>query len=288
MGTGETAQDSAPPPDGTTTGAGGSAPGTTCVVADPELPPQVGQPIAVAYYGADKIVVQSREPAMLAFADGRNVTLSTISREDTGHSVFHANAGGFLACASCHAEGNDDGRTWNFTCEGSRRTQSLQTGLRGTEPFHWSGDQPNFSHLMNEVFVGRMSGPVLPSDQGEALLTWMDTQPRPTRAAPADPAAVERGRALFTDVKNAACSACHLPNANYTNHLTVDVGTGGAFQVPSLVGIGSRGPYLHNGCAKTLRDRLTDPSCGGGDKHGKTSALTSAQVADLIAFLESI
>ena len=291
MGADETAADVATPPDGTTTGTGGSTGaggGTTCGVQNPEVPPQVGQPIAVAYFGADKLVVQSREPAMLAFADGRNVTLSTISREDTGHSVFHANAGGFLACASCHAEGNDDGRTWTFTCEGTRRTQSLQTGLRGTEPFHWSGDQPDFAHLMTDVFVGRMSGPKLPADQGEALLTWMDTQPRPTRAAPADAAAVERGRALFTDTKNAACSVCHLPSANYTNHVTVDVGTGGAFQVPSLVGIGSRGPYMHNGCAKTLRDRLTDPSCSGGDKHGKTSDLTSAQVSDLIAFLETI
>jgi len=288
----DTAADVATPPSMTGSGGsqgGGGATGTTCGVPDPEVPPQVGQPIAVAYFGADnKLVVQSREPAMLAFADGRNVTLSTVSREDTGHSVFHANAGGSLACASCHAEGNDDGRTWNFTCEGPRRTQSLQTGLRGTEPFHWSGDQPDFAHLMNDVFVGRMSGPVLPADQGEALLTWVDSQPRPARAAPADPAAVERGRALFSDTRNAACSVCHLPSANYTNHVTVDVGTGGKFQVPSLVGIGSRGPYLHNGCAKTLRDRLTDASCGGGDKHGKTSELTSAQVADLIAFLESI
>jgi mono/diheme cytochrome c family protein len=277
------------PPEMTGTGgATGVSSDPTCGVPDPEVPPQVGQPIAVAFYGADQVVVQSREPAMLAFADGRNVTLSTTSREDTGHLVFHANAGGFLACASCHAEGNDDGRTWNFTCEGPRRTQSLQTGLRGTEPFHWSGDQPDFSHLMSDVFVGRMSGPVLPADQGDALLAWIDAQPRPARPAPTDAAAVERGRAIFTDTRHAACAACHLPSANFTNHVTVDVGTGGAFQVPSLVGIGGRGPYMHNGCAKTLRDRLTDASCGGGDNHGKTSDLTSAQISDLLAFLESI
>jgi hypothetical protein len=291
------------PPADTTTGAGGSvgtgvtdtgADGGTgtvtggCGVPDPEVPPDVGQPIAVAFYGADKVVVQSREPAMLTFADARNVMLSDVSRQDTGHAVFHANAGGFLACASCHVEGNDDGRTWTFTCEGQRRTQSLQTGLRGTEPFHWSGDQPNFDHLMTDVFVGRMSGPVLASDQSNALLSWMDSQPRPPHAAPADPAAVSRGRALFNDTQHVACSTCHDPSHNFTNHQTVDVGTGGAFQVPSLVGIGSRGPYMHNGCAKTLRDRLTDPTCGGGDTHGVTSHLTETQVDDLVAFLGSI
>jgi hypothetical protein len=286
--------DSPPPPDvpatGGSRGGRGGASGTSvvCGVPNPELPPDVGQPIAVAFYGADKIVVQSREPAMLAFPDGNNVRLSAISRDDTGHDVFHANAGGFLACASCHAEGNDDGRIWNFTCEGTRRTQSLQTGLRGTEPFHWSGDQPNFDHLITEVFVGRMSGPKLQTDQSNALLDWMDAQPRPARAAPADPSAVARGRALFTDTRHAACSACHDPSRNYTNHLTVDVGTGGAFQVPSLVGIGSRGPFMHDGCAKTLRDRLTVAACGGGDTHGFTSDLTAAQIDDLVAFLESI
>ena len=31
------------------------------------------------------------------------------SREDTGHAIFHSNSGGFLACASCHPEGGDDG-----------------------------------------------------------------------------------------------------------------------------------------------------------------------------------
>ena len=65
---------------------------------------------------------------MLAMPGGVTITLSTISRKDTGHLVFHSNAGGSLACASCHAEGNDDGRIWNFTCQGPRRTQSLQAG----------------------------------------------------------------------------------------------------------------------------------------------------------------
>ena len=95
--------------------------------------------------------------------------LSTDSRADTGHFLFHANAGGFMACASCHIEGDDDGRVWNFDCSaanptaamGPRRTQSLQTGLRGTEPFHWNGDEADFTQLMSDVFVTRMSGPKL-------------------------------------------------------------------------------------------------------------------------------
>ena len=48
---------------------------------------------------------------------------------------------------------------------------------------------------------------------------------------------------------------------------------GGAFQVPSLVGIGTRGPFMHDGCAATLRDRF-NPACGGA-QHGMTDKLTA-------------
>jgi hypothetical protein len=266
---------------GNVTGTGGVG---GCGVIDPTIPQVVGQPIAVAFDGAGDIVVQSREPAMLAFADGKNLTLSTDSRADTGHTLFHANSGGFLACGSCHAEGNEDGRTWSFACEGTRRTQSVQTGLRGTEPFHWGGDETNFSQLMTDVFVGRMSGPTLSDDQGDALLSWLDAQPRAPKPPAPDAAAVARGQALFSDPMH-GCAVCHA-GPHFTNNLTMDVGTGGAFQVPSLVGVGSRAPYLHNGCAPTLADRFG--TCGGGDQHGITSTLSGTQIADLVAYLKTL
>ncbi|WP_437548016.1 hypothetical protein WME97_48425 [Sorangium sp. So ce367] len=43
---------------------------------------------------------------------------------------------------------------------------------------------------------------------------------------------------------------------------------------------------MHDGCAKTLRDRF-DPVCGG-DRHGDVSALAPAQLDDLVAYLESL
>jgi mono/diheme cytochrome c family protein len=271
---------------GATSGSDPSAMTVTCGVPDKRVPQVVGQPIAVAFDGAGNVVVQSREPAMLAFADGTSVTLSTTSRADTGHLIFHSNAGGFLACASCHAEGNDDGRIWNFTCQGARRTQSLHAGgLRDTAPFHWDGQETDMTRLMVDVFEGRMSGPVLASDQIDVLMSWIDKQPRVPRAAPADAAAVERGRVLFNDAGHAGCATCHT-GARFTNNATVDVGTGGAFQVPSLVGVGSRAPFMHNGAAKTLADRF-NPKLGG-DRHGNTANLTSNEIADLIAYMQSI
>jgi hypothetical protein len=254
--------------------------------ADPTVPEVVGQPIAVSFMGTGDVVVQSREPAVLSLPGGPPITLSDVSRSDTGHDLFHANAGSGIACASCHAEGTEDGRSWTFACEGTRRTQSLQVGLKGTEPFHWGGDEKDFPTLVQDVFVGRMSGPSLDMGQIGATLHWIDAQPRRTRTAPADPAAVARGQAIFTDPRQAACSTCHN-GPSLTNNTTVDVGTGGKFQVPSLVGIGTRGPFMHNGCAKTLRDRFSK-ICGGGDKHGVTSKLMPEQLDDLIAFVNTL
>jgi CxxC motif-containing protein (DUF1111 family) len=83
------------------------------------------------------------------------------------------------------------------------------------------------------------------------------------------------------------CASCHL-GAHLTNNQASDVGTGKAFQVPSLLRIGLRAPFMHDGCATTLKDRFLNTACGGGDRHGKTSHLSEAQIDDLVAYLESL
>jgi cytochrome c len=249
-----------------------------------ELPNPIGQPIAVAYDADGKVLVQTREPATLSLASGAVIVLSNDSREDTGHTIFHSNAGASIACASCHAEGAEDGRTWDFACEGARRTQSLSSGISGTEPFHWNGDMKTFPVLMENVFVGRMSGPELAPEQVTAALYWIDHQPLVPVAAPADPAAVARGRLLFND-KSVGCASCHNGD-KFTNNMTADVGTDGTFQVPSLLNVAARAPYMHDGCAPTLTDRFGP--CGGGDHHGLTSPLGAAQIADLVAYLQTL
>ncbi|HXU00251.1 MAG TPA: cytochrome-c peroxidase, partial [Polyangia bacterium] len=270
-----------------TSGAAGTGGGTRGCGADPSVPTDVGQPIAVAFDGSGQVVVQSREPAMLALPGSIKIMLSTTSRNDTGHLIFHSNAGGFLACASCHAEGNDDGRTWNFTCQGARRTQSLQAGgLKGSEPFHWDGMETDMTRLMVDVFQGRMSGPQLAVEQINGLMTWIDAQPRLVHTMPSNATAIERGRALFNDTTRAACVSCHS-KSTFSNNTTIDVGTNGAFQVPSLIGIGNRGPFMHNGCAKTLADRFNDTACGGA-RHGNVSGLNAGEISDLVTYLQSI
>jgi hypothetical protein len=246
-----------------------------------------GQVVAVAYSPSGVLFAQTREPAGLWRGDtGTTMSLASDSRADTGQFIFHVNAGGGLACASCHPEGGEDGRVWNFVCAGPRRTQSIRGGISATAPFHWDGGESDFSHLMDDVFTGRMAGPMLASNQKQALQSWVDTIPAMPTTAGLDAAAVARGGALFTD-PTVGCATCHA-GALLTNNLTVDVGTGQPFQVPSLRGVSWRAPFMHNGCAATLADRFGSAACTGGDRHGGTSTLTSAQISDLTTYLQSL
>jgi hypothetical protein len=54
-----------------------------------------------------------------------------------------------------------------------------------------------------------------------------------------------------------------------------------------LINVAYHQPYIHTGCAKTLRQRF-DADCGGGDMHGKTSHLDAEQIDDLVAYLETL
>ncbi|HWA73696.1 MAG TPA: cytochrome-c peroxidase [Polyangiaceae bacterium] len=261
----------------------------TCLSTSFTVP--VTEPVvAVAFDPGGRLLAQTREPSKLIIIDNvttlatRTIDLPGESRLDTGHEIFHRDAGGGIACASCHVEGTDDGRTWHFQPFGARRTQAIDVGLAGTEPFHWDGTLPTMDHLMSEVFVGRMGGPGESPKRVEAVQNWIfQLKPRAPLRAGSDPAA-QRGMALF-ESREVGCTSCHS-GAKFTNNTTVDVGTGGNFQVPSLLGIAQRVPVMHNGCAATLMDRF-DASCGG-TAHGNTSQLSRAELEDLVAFLESI
>jgi mono/diheme cytochrome c family protein len=279
-------------PPGSTTPAT-DAPGSESCYSNPSsdvpvpsgsaLLPTTGEVVALAYDSNEQLWVQTREPATLQLVNGNvTVVLSADSRADTGWAVFHSDTGAGITCASCHAEGGDDGHTWQFDTIGARRTQSLRGKISGTAPFHWDGSLVDFPALVSETYNTRMAGPPLAPDQQQAMLTWIDAIPTIPHSPPADASAVTRGSALFA---SQGCIACHS-GPELTNNQTVDVGTGGSFQVARLLGVGWRAPFLHDGRAATLTDRFG--SGGGGDAHGVTSTLSASQIADLVAYLNSI
>jgi DNA-binding beta-propeller fold protein YncE len=116
-------------------------------------------------------------------------------------------------------------------------------------------------------------------------------------------AQAEEGRAIF-NTSTAGCAGCHVP-PEYTDSqflapgepLLHDVGTlteasggrlGGeltGLDTPTLRGVWSTPPYLHDGSAATLLDVLL---ANVDDLHGTTSHLTDDQIEAVVAFLEQI
>ncbi len=246
---------------------------------------------AIALAGPDVVVLQRsplrvtvREPATIGYPTVRSATLARVY-EAGGRAGFHFVTSSGLACASCHPEAGDDGHVWAFGEAPPVRTQGLLGGVLRTAPFHWEGDLADFDALVQEVFVTRMGGDVRDIDV-PTLESWLDALPVPPHT-PRDEAAARRGAALFASAE-VGCGDCHVGSQG-TDGRTVDVGTGGAFQVPRLAGVGLRTPLMHSGCAATLRDRLTgEPACTGGDAHGRTSQLSAAEIDDLVAYLSSL
>lgn len=255
-------------------------------------PPTNGEIVATEIGPGNVGLIQSREPATLQIVDLGNrslidtITLSQVSRRDTGHILFHANSGRGIACASCHPEGGDDGRVWTFTnamrVDRERRTPSLRGTILGTAPYHWDGEEPTLDALFDEVMSRRMDGPPLDSGQRAAFASFLQQIPAPGRPTVGSDPAIARGDALFHG--DGKCIGCH-GDAKTPSTGLFDVGTGGTFGAPPLVGVSLRAPFMHDGCAGSLEQRFVPP-CGGTDHGPKT--LTDENKSDLVAYLKSL
>jgi mono/diheme cytochrome c family protein len=262
-----------------------------------------GQVTAVAVDASGNTVAQTRQPASIQYVTASGVVaipLSSIDVSNQGFDLFHTNTGRGDTCAGCHAEGQDDGRTWNFTegfnADGSpaelrpRRTQTFRTGFLDTAPFHWDAEFAGMPALMVDVFVHRMAAadPPTPAQQS-ALELWMDGIPPKMHDVPsaALAASITRGQAIFQD-SSTGCATCHS-GKNFTNNLNEDIGFPGGvlLQTPSLIDVQFRGPFLHDGSVPTLEARFTDPTAMSG-KHGTTSQLTPAAITDLVNYMKSL
>lgn len=224
----------------------------------PDVAPIPGQAIAVEFVDDDTIVAQLREPAGLRIwsvndANVYAIDFSVRPRYDTGHELFHQDAGGGMSCASCHPEGGDDGRTWRFAPgDLRRRTQSLRVSLAGTEPFHWSGDMDDFTMIAEEVLAHRMGAP-RPSDARiEAFRDWVFAI-RPSNPEPGDATLAARGLEVFVE---SGCATCHNEGA-LSGGMHTEM-PDGPMQVPSLAGLALRPPYMHDGRALDLPSAVQD------------------------------
>lgn len=213
--------------------------------------------------------------------------------------MTNAQAGG-VACASCHPGGRDDGRTWMLS-EGPRNTPLLAgRNLRDSAPYHWDGLLEDM-HAFKMVVETRMGGTgtqggargALATADFEAIMAYLDAEPGPDNPwrGEALTESQARGQALF-ESEAVECAKCHAGDTLQDNDFH-DVGTAqpndlfpkNGVNTPTLRNIFASAPYLHTGEDRTLEDRLRR---NPGDKHGKTSHLSDAEVEDLVAYLKTL
>jgi YVTN family beta-propeller protein len=197
----------------------------------------------------------------------------------------------WFSCNTCHVDGHTNGGIYDTLNDGKygnpKKTLSLR-GVTKTGPWTWHGHERDFAGMLQASFIHTMARGALRTEELDAVTAYLETldfAPAP-RDLPA--AAVRRGEAVF---KAKGCGSCHAGPA-YTSDEAVLTGLeapGDAhpgFNPPSLRGVTKRGPWLHDGRAKTLEEVLLEhhrPS-----KLAGKSDLAPAELSDLLAFLRSL
>jgi YVTN family beta-propeller protein len=276
--------------------------------------------LALAGAAAGTVAVSDRlGDALTLLAAGtapRRVTVGTPQPADAvlrGARAFHSARFAFqhsFSCRSCHPGGHTDGLTYDFDIDGVGRNVVLNRsllGVAGTGPFKWVGSNPTLKRQCGPRFAMVLTR-ADPMDEAQLtdLVAFLHSlrAPRPWAAAGRvggrDTGAVARGKRIFerstrkdgTPIPpSGRCITCHPPPL-YTSRTRADVGTRGPrddtglFDVPHLIGIGSKAPYLHDGRALTLEEIWTAP--GVGNSHGVVSDLDKVDLNDLVAFLEGL
>jgi YVTN family beta-propeller protein len=215
-----------------------------------------------------------------------------------GAQLFHSaadprlSAGNGLSCATCHFDGQSDGRVWRGFPDGPRNTPLLYN-LPETVPYNWSATWRELSQVELKIRwlqagTGLIESPVVSDPHvGDSVDLDLLTQYLTTLKAPANPytfpgAVVTRGMEVF---EAQGCASCHVGPAG-TDLQSHDVGTGmtpdekrgTAFDTPSLRWLWLSAPYFHDGSAATLRDVFELP--------GTHQLLFTTQPGDIDALVD--
>jgi cytochrome c peroxidase len=216
-----------------------------------------------------------------------------------------------VSCATCHPGGHSN--TALFIPGLSARSGSFDTtnglfhapaddgvlnpidtpslrGLRHTAPYGRDGRFPTIESFVRHVITEEFGGPKPTPLLIDALVVYLETLD--ATASPVESEAARRGEALFRQpwpgfvntfgAERPSCAACHDPERHFTDGETHDIGSGGAFDTPSLLTAGDTAPYFHDGRFTSLAEVVAwfDTRFDGG--------LGAAQRADLVAYLKAI
>lgn len=255
-----------------------------------------GRQLAVAMYFSGTVVFVDAATMKVT----RSVPLARQPTADDvrrGETIFHDANYCFqhwLSCSTCHPDGRADGLNWDLMNDGignPKNTRSLLLAHR-TPPSMSRGVRSGMPAAAAAGFKFLLFQQPAADDLRavEAYLGSLLPQRSPMLVDGKLSNKARRGKAIFDGPKS-GCSGCHPPPL-YTDLRLHDVGTGaaadesGRFDTPTLVELWRTAPYLHHGRAATLREVLT--TINPGDRHGRTSHLSSDEIDQLLEYLQSL
>lgn len=213
-----------------------------------------------------------------------------------GAQLFHAagdrrmSVDGYISCGSCHPDGGEDGRVWDFTQRGEGLRNTLPIwAMPEAGPWHWSANFDELQDFENDIRLHQSGEGYLDeedwaecadplgtekagrSEELDALAAYMQHLRRTAAPVPAyQPEALD-----LAPFQAAGCDTCHagpeLTDAAWVSvdePLLHDVGTlteasggrlGGelsGLRTPGLRGVAWTAPYLHDGSAETLEEAI--------------------------------
>jgi PKD repeat protein len=223
---------------------------------------------------------------------------------------------GYISCAYCHPDAEHDGQTWDFTQrgEGLRNTTTLK-GIQGTKMgrLHWTGNFDEVQDFENDIRYF-FAGDGLMSDEDFAETS--DTLGTPKAGKSADLDALAAYLDTLTDTTLSpfeenlygeqqfhivGCSECHFAPL-YTDSDTMvplrhNVGTAteasgdrmgeelDGFDTPTLLGLWSTAPYLHDGQASTIEEAILAHQQEGGVQYENLDQEILLSIVDFIKSL---
>lgn len=249
----------------------------------------------VANYGDDSISVIELQTLEVA----STIHLGSepdLTQQQRGELLFydaHLSHDGWYSCHSCHTDGHTNEMLSDNLTDGSygapKRVPTL-LGVGTTGPWGWVGSSSSLPAQMHLSIVQTMHGPEKAASQrnAEDLTAYLQTLGPPpsiaaARAVNTSSLAVARGKQVF---EQAGCIDCHAA-PDYTAADVFDVGLSDQvgnrmFNPPSLLGLGQRRAFLHDGRATSIADVF---------EHHQSEdwkALNEQQRSDLMTFLRSL
>jgi DNA-binding beta-propeller fold protein YncE len=258
-----------------------------------------GATVAVSLYFSGELALVDATTS-----SARTITLGAQPAESParkGERIFHDGTLSFqswLSCATCHPAARADGFNWDLLNDdvgNPKNTRSMVWADR-TPPMMSLGVREDMPHAVRAGFRFILFREPA-AGETEAVSAYMQSL-EPARSPHLVPKTVlhgplsaeaQKGKKLF---KRAGCAECH-PAPLFTDKKVYEVGTNHVldrdtklFDTPTLVELWRTAPYLHDGSAVTMEEVLTKFNLK--DQHGKTSNLTPAEIAELVAYLLSL